>query len=483
MSAWVSTPDDKNERLLTGITVLSLFILMALGILLVILDSWGPYGGVRPLFILPALTISLALVLAITRWPPLAVHLSFIGVILDQWEGLAFTGIPFLTLSKVVFLTCVLILSVRHLTSHPGPLRLPSPALAHIPFSLICLGSACAFAYSPRSAFRWLLAPLLLPILGIVLTQFIPNQKSAVRLLKSFAIYSFFPMLVALLESMLHRRFSGPASFVLYGIDDIFRVAGSFENPNDFVVLLLFSVPILFLWAYQSKHWSVRLTLLAGCLLELVILIKTYSRSGYLSMAFTLLAMTCLGRGQIRRLGIVICLAGGMALLSLPEARDRLMTLTGIRAGGPGASQALASVSFRKQLLTVAWTEFLNHPVFGIGFSNIGPRAKTYSSMLDMKTTAENTYMEVLAETGIVGLTAYLFFLVWAWRAMMTSLSRLRGNPEIEPLFVGLAAGYCGFAFNSLFDTNIQDNLPWVLLAVMVCLASNRPPSQESCNE
>jgi O-antigen ligase len=473
-----SSPQD--ERLLTGAIFLMVGLLVVFVFLLALLDFWGPFGGILPLFLLPALAGGMVLVLVITRWPVVAIHLSFIGVILDQWEGLSFTGIPFLTLSKVIFLVCLLILLIRYFIPSSPRLQLPSAALAHLPFSLICAGSVCAFAYSVKSAFRWLLAPLTLPVFGIVLAQFITNQKNAIRLLKAFAVYSFFPMLVALMESLLHRRFSGPTSFVLYGIDDIFRVAGSYENPNDFVVLMLFSVPVLLMWAYQTNRWPLRLLLLAGSVLELLILIKTYSRSGYLSMAFSLFAIAWLGKGGIRRLGLIICLIGGVALLSIPDARERLMTLTGMRGGGPGTSQALASVGFRKQLLTVAWTEFLNHPIFGIGYSNIGPRAKTYSSMLDMKTTAENTYMEVLAEMGLIGITAYLFFLMWAWFAMREGLARVRGDLEVEPLFVGLAAGYCGFAFNSLFDTNIQDNLPWVLLAVMVHLSPT--PSTKPCN-
>lgn len=478
--AW--THSSGREQLLTGAVFLTTGILAVSVLTLMLIEHWNLVdGGIRPLYLLPAFSALITLVLAITRWPMLAVHLSFLGVILDQWERLNFSGVPFLTLSKMVFLTCVIVLFVRHLFSSPPLLQLPSTALAHIPFSLICLGSTVAFAYSLRSGLRWVIAPLTLPVLGVVLTQFIPHQKGAVRLLKAFAVYSFFPMLVALLESLLHRRFSGPESFVLYGIDDIFRVAGTYENPNDFVVLLLFSVPILLLWAYQAQSWQVRFLLLTGCALELLILTKTYSRSGYLSMAFALFTIAWLGKGKIRRLGLAVCLVGILGLLSLPDTRERLITLTGIRGEGPGASQALASVSFRKQLLLVAWTEFLNHPIFGVGFSNIGPRAKTYSTMLDMKTTAENTYMEVLAELGLVGFMAYLFFLIWAWRAMKSGLMRVRGDHGTEPLFVGLAAGYCGFAFNSLFDTNIQDNLPWVLLAVMVHLSP--PPANRSCSE
>jgi O-antigen ligase len=288
--------------------------------------------------------------------------------------------------------------------------------------------------------------------------------------LKALALYSFFPIGLALVETFTQHRLTGAMNFVLYGIDDIFRVAGSFENPNDFVVLLLFSVPLLLLWSLQTKRWSLRLFLIAGCLLELLILMKTYSRSGYLSMAFTLLMIAVLGQGKIRRLGILLCFLGVCGLLGLQETRDRLVTLVGIRTSGPGVSQGLASVNYRRQLASIALNEFSKKPVLGVGFGNIGARAATYSPLLANKSTAENTYLEILAELGLVGFLAYLFFLGIAWSTLKTGLNRVRGDPNIEPFYVALAAGFCGFAFNNLFDTNFQDNLPWILLAILVHL-------------
>jgi O-antigen ligase len=393
-------------------------------------------------------------------------------VILDQWEGLDFIGIPFLTLTKIFFLAGAAILLVRGVAGkvNKQPLMLPAAALAHLPFSLICLGSAVAFSYSLSSSIRWLIAPLTLPFLGIVLTQFVPSRASALRLVKCLAVYSFFPMVMALTESLLNRRLAGGENFVLYGIDDIFRVAGNFENPNDFVVLILFSIPILLVWALSTDRFLHRVLLLGGCLLQFAVLVKTYSRSGYISLAFTLFALVVFGRGRIRKVGLLVCVAGALAFLIIPETRDRLLTLAGIRTQSAGVNQALASLNYRKQLSMVAIWEFLEHPVLGIGYGNIGPRAKTYSMLLYTKNTAENTYLEVLAEMGLAGFAAYLFFLLVAWRALRTQLKRSRGDTQVEPFMVALAAGYAGFAFNSLFDTNIPDNLPWVLLAVMVHL-------------
>jgi O-antigen ligase len=161
-------------------------------------------------------------------------------------------------------------------------------------------------------------------------------------------------------------------------------------------------------------------------------------------------------------------------MLSLPDVRDRLLTLVGIRSGNVGLAQAFGSINIRKILMLAAWGEFLRHPFLGIGFANLGFRVKSYSTLAEGE-TAENTYLQILAEMGIVGLVAYLLFMAVAWRCLWRGLLECRKTPEFEPFYLGIAAGYCGFAFNCLLDTNLQDNLPWVLLPVMVFLA--RPPA------
>lgn len=468
------------QDLLFGLFSFGLVTMLALVLAITPLLLLGDRESAKWLVPLPAGLAVLVVAVGIARWPELLLHLSLLGVILDQWEGLDFTGIPFLTGTKILFLLGIAVLEARVLLRQAAspPFKLPSVALAHLPFSFICLGSALAFAYSLPNGLRWAIAPVTLPFLAIVLAQFVPSRESAIRLVKAFALYSFFPMIMAGFESVTQRRVAGGLDSILYGVDDIFRVAGNFDNPNDFVVLMLFSVPILLLWAFQTRDLILRAVLLGGVVLEGAILVKTYSRSGYISMAFTLLMLALLSRGRLRLVGLSVALAGMVALFAIPDTRERLITLTGVRTEQAGQSQALASLGYRKQLLLIAWTEWTENPVLGVGFSNIGPRAKTYSSLLRNRSTAENTYLETLAEMGVIGFSALLFFLAVAWSSLHTGLRRIRGDVECEPLYVALAAGYYGFAFNSLFDTNIPDNLPWVLLAVLIHLTPRPSATQ-----
>jgi len=418
-----------------------------------------------------AVPATLAIVVCVLRWPVFLVYLVFVGVILDQWEGLGFLGIPYLTLTKVWVLLAGAALVARAVAGRgmPPSLLFPTAVLAHLPFSFVCAISALAFAYSFRGAIQWLVAPVFLPIMAILLVQFIPGRESAVRLLKAFVIFSFFPMGVAFLEAILGRNLAGPPENVSLGSMDIFRVAGNFENPNDLVVLFLFCVPLLLAWAFQTPRWSSRLILLLGAFFQCLALLKTYSRSGYISMGFAFFALFLFGRGRLRLVGFLACLMGLATMFYTPDVRDRMLTLVGIRAESAGVSQAIASVNFRKTLAIAAWSEFVDHPFLGIGFGNFGARVKAHSTLI-LGTTAENTYLQIMAEMGMAGISAFLLFLFFVWKTIETGLGRNRGDPLVEPLFVALAAGFFGFAANSLFDTNLADNLPWVLLAVTVHL-------------
>jgi len=461
-----------DERFTVALSALAFICLVVVTIItgLCILE----FPGISPkyLVVFPALLLGITIFFVVSKAPEVLVHLCLMGAILDQWEKLAFTGIPYLTATKLLFLVGLAVLLLRSVVSRENrpPMKFPAAALAYLPFSLLCLVSALAFAYSLRAGLRWVTAPVTLPLFCIVLTQFVPSEKAALRVLKGFVLYSFFPMAVASLEYVLGIRLAGPTDFQILGIADIFRVGANYDNPNDFVVLMIFSMPILLLWMVQSKKLLPRLLLLAGFLLQAFILWKTYSRSGYLAVGFSLVAIAWLGRGGVRRFGIAVSLLACVVFMCTPDVKNRLITMMGIRTESEGQAQALASVNIRKQLLEVGTKEFMKHPFFGVGFSNIGPLAQTYSSVLYSRLTVECVYLEILAEMGLIGFSAYCLFLIVAFRAMIKGLERCRGRPEVEPIFVGLAAAFCGYAFKGLFDTTLTDNLPWVLLGVMVHL-------------
>ena len=464
----------RQEKLLLGPICLSVGLSLASVFLSLLLREFASTDLAKVSLAIGGLLASCAVFLLVLQWPALLMGLSLAGVVLDQWEGLDLVGIPYLTFSKALIVLAMAVLLLRLLMERErAPLLFPAPALAHLPFSCFCLVSALAYSSSFTNTIQWLIAPLFLPVMSIVLTQFIPSQAAAVRLVKVFAIFSFFPMVVAGAESVLGRSLGSATETVIVGVYDIFRVAGTFENPNDFVVLMLFSIPVLLLWAYQTPSLAAKVLLLSSSCFQGLVLLKTYSRSGYLSMGIAIVAIAFFGRKKVRLLAVLACLVGMAALFASPDVRDRVLTLVGIRGETVGASQAFASLNFRKLLALAAWSEFLENPVLGIGFGNFAGAVQDHSTLI-LGETAENTYLQILAEMGAAGLLAFLFFLVVAWKALLEGLARIREDTHIEPFYIALAAGYCGFAFNSLLDTNFADNLPWVLLPILVHLSPPR---------
>jgi O-antigen ligase len=459
-----------DARLTLGIATLALLSGFALLILSGVLSPWAPEGDIRAPQLAGVLLAGLGFTLAVIQRPSLLVVFSLLGVVLDQWESLDLIGLPQLTLTKLLALLGGTVLVARILVGRENrPFLFPAPALAHLPFSLVCVISTLAFAYSPRGALRWLIAPVFLPLFAILLTQFVNERREALRLLKVFVVLSFFPMGVAFFEALRGRSLTGPIEL---GVTNLFRVAGNFENPNDFVVLMLFSIPVLLLWGVHSQSLGAKLLLFGGAFFQGLLLLKTYSRSGYVSMAFAIASIAFLGRGKVRRYAIAACVLGACSLLLLPDTRDRIVTLFGIQSKTVSLAESFESINTRKLLADAAWSEFLKNPLLGVGFGNFPARAKTYSDLITQE-TAESTFLQILAETGLVGFGAFGLFLWTCWRSLRTGLARAREQPEYELFYIGLAAGYFGYLLNCLFDTNLEDNLPWVLLPLLVFLGGS----------
>jgi O-antigen ligase/tetratricopeptide (TPR) repeat protein len=169
------------------------------------------------------------------------------------------------------------------------------------------------------------------------------------------------------------------------------------------------------------------------------------SRGGMLAIAvagaFTLLVL--LSARRLRRLGVIIALLGGaavVALLSVGSDRvyDRVTRFEGI--------------TDRLQMVKDAERMVRDYPRIGVGlgaFQWIYPgydRTNTQSTA----THIENEYVQALVETGPVGLAAVVAFVVfvwWRWLAALRSLDRDRAV-----IAVGLSFGLVAVMVHSLTD-------------------------------
>ena len=194
------------------------------------------------------------------------------------------------------------------------------------------------------------------------------------------------------------------------------------------------------------------------------------SRGGitsFLSEIAVLGLLIWLRRGMRRSLAaaaaLVVLAAGVVAWLGVGRALDRFTSLQKLEV----------SETRRASMVKDSWRIFLDHPLRGTGLGTLPVVFPRYESMYDGKVAnhAHNDYVELLAETGIVGgvcFAVFLFLLLRrAWREIRATL-----NPQELALRLGALAACVGLLVHSLVDFNLHipaNALLFVLLAILAC--------------
>jgi O-antigen ligase len=96
----------------------------------------------------------------------------------------------------------------------------------------------------------------------------------------------------------------------------------------------------------------------------------------------------------------------------------------GLESGGSG----------RLETWNAAWNLFLSHPVLGVGF-------RAHETLLKINTSAHNGYLALLAEIGLIGFAAVLYFtLTGLWRIWRRTQDSSQAYSY--SVLLGLAGGY-----------------------------------------
>ncbi len=238
------------------------------------------------------------------------------------------------------------------------------------------------------------------------------------------------------------------------------------------------------------------------------------SLAGYLNLVLPFaLACSLLGRRRWKKLGAWTLGLGFVALLSsqslggflgfgsilvlaiinfVPNARKRILLLCGLGAftfllyllrgviNPIHTEQAISGDAIGRLLLwQTAIQNFISSPIIGVGWGNfVGPFGPDYPAFLGWDTqglpSAHSTYLQLLAETGILGFSAFFWLVIKAWRE---GRERFRSSDDVLIRTLGfgvlgailslLVQGIADFLFQGQFGT-----LLWIILGLLA--ASSR---------
>lgn len=185
-------------------------------------------------------------------------------------------------------------------------------------------------------------------------------------------------------------------------------------------------VPVLLALMRLTPYRLYKALALAGIACCLVGLIDSLSRTGMLTWAIIFPMLLLSGLLVISPLRVALAaVAGLISLPFLPEGVTRIFDPRNY------LSTQSVSVSERFKLWDAAFRAFLENPITGFGFGdNRGIFEFYHNPWNPGLLTVHSTYLQVLIETGIIGLLILLFFfycmLRMFWRA--ASLYRKQGD-------------------------------------------------------
>lgn len=227
-----------------------------------------------------------------------------------------------------------------------------------------------------------------------------------------------------------------------YGWDPhVGRLLGTFFDPNfigGFLSLGL-ALALGLLTSHKTTHrgWLMSLSLVL-----FVAIVLTFSRSGYLALGAVVVVMGWLRARWLIGLGLI---GFAVALLLIPRIGERLTE--GVDPG--------ESASFRFSSWSNAITVWQSSPLIGIGYNTyrysqdrLGLAELTQSG--NAGAGADSSLLFILATTGVVGLTVWLYLL---WRVWLVGWHNLkRGGVLGAVLLASLVALIIHSQFvNSLF--------------------------------
>ncbi len=145
-------------------------------------------------------------------------------------------------------------------------------------------------------------------------------------------------------------------------------------------------------------------------------------------------------------------------VLTLPGVGSRLVTLDSLDAG-PGRQIDDPSIEGRATAQAVALEMFRENPVLGVGYGNFMPASDGYIRELGLpqvRLDPHNIYLQVAAQSGIIGLAALFLFYGSAFFAAVRAIlraRRLRSGPawRVNLFAVAAVCALAGWVFTSIF--------------------------------
>ena len=245
---------------------------------------------------------------------------------------------------------------------------------------------------------------------------------------------------------------TGRASVGTYRAGGTDVLIASTQNPNRLGMIA--TLALIYIWEYSESFRSklLRLASLGVVLLLVVTVFLTASRGGLIGLVFAgamLFVRRSGGSGRWLYGLVGIAMAGALVQEIVPEeAMQRITSIPGLSSADDKNSTGQGSVEKREYTIGIGIQVWKQSPLVGVGPGNWS-YVRFLNDPMRSAGAAHNSFLQVLAEGGVIGAALYMLLFYVTIRNIM----RCEHDPEI----IARAR---------------SDGLEWVLVATRICLLS-----------
>jgi O-antigen ligase len=228
----------------------------------------------------------------------------------------------------------------------------------------------------------------------------------------------------------------------------------------------------------ERNKWF-RIGAFAACIVLTVIILLTKSRGAFLGLTVFAVFALLPQLKQLRRVGIVALIVGGIAMLTPSDVFERLGGLKFLTdTENLGQVDEERSAEQRYAIWKVAGAIIADHPIAGVGWGAYPQAHSTYAPTVDRTGLARgardthSTYLNLAAETGFPGLL--LFGALVAATLLHTQRARRRCRallPRSAQQLFFLQMGLVGFLVAGIFASYSRISFLYLHLALMYVMA------------
>ncbi len=262
----------------------------------------------------------------------------------------------------------------------------------------------------------------------------------------------------------------------IVGDSNDYRIAGPISDPNFYAQIMAVITFIALERTLHEKNIWLRLLALWSLGASGFSVVLTYSRGGFLALIVALIAFMYVYRPKVYHVPLIILALIAVFVVAPKNYVERIFSLQEFFSTPGSLRTEDMALRGRASANITAYEMIRSNPLFGVGLNNYENSFGQYSRLsglaMETETAAHNLYLEVAAETGLVGLTVFMAMVIVSARTILQARKRFlaAGQADMVDLITGFGSGFFAYMFAAIFIHGAYPRYFYLLIGIALAL-------------